>query len=113
MSPWLVFAVVMLLGRIMRRNEAFVILAFAGLAALATWWLSQALGSSIGIGIVGFGVSVIVVGLVYLVFGVALVLSHGTPFLKSPAIYGLYIVSGFIGAGLFYAIDAGLRLLGA
>jgi hypothetical protein len=113
MSPWLVFAVVMLLGRVMRRNEAFGILAFAGIAALATWWLSQALGSSIGVGIVGFGVSVIVVGLVYLVFGVALVLSDGTPFLKSPAIYGLYIVSGFIGAGLLYAIDAGLRLLGA
>jgi hypothetical protein len=110
-SPWMVFAIVMLLGRIMRRNEALGMLLFAGIAALATWWLSQSLGSSIGLGIAGFAVSVIVVGAMYLVFGVFLVLSDGTPFLKSPGIYGLYILSGFIGAGLLLAIDAGLKWL--
>lgn len=112
-SPWLVFAVAMLIGRVMRRHEALVIVVLAGIAALATWWLSQALGSSIGLGVVGFGASVIIVGVMFLVFGVALVLSHGTPFLQSPVQYGVYILSGFAGALLFYAIDAGLRLLGA
>lgn len=112
-SPWIVFAIVMLLGRIMRRNEALGMLVLAGIAALATWWLSQALGSSIGLGLAGFAVSVIVVGVMYLIFGVFLVLSDATPFLKSPGIYGLYIVSGFVGAALFLAIDAGLKLLGA
>ena len=112
-SSWIVFAIVMLLGRIMRRNEALGMLVLAGIAALATWWLSQALGSSIGLGLAGFAVSVIVVGVMYLIFGVFLVLSDATPFFKSPGIYGLYIVSGFIGAALFLAIDAGLKLLGA
>jgi hypothetical protein len=113
MSSWLVFGVVMLLGRIMRRNEALGIFVFAGIAALATWWLSQALGSAGGAGIAGFAVSVIVVGVMYLVFGVFLVLSDGTSFFKSPGIYGLYIVSGFLGAALLFAVDAGLKLLGA
>jgi hypothetical protein len=112
-SSWLVFAVVMLLGRVMRRNEAFGLLAFAGIAALAAWWLSQTLASSIGVGIAGFGMSIIVVAAVYLVFGLILVLSDGTPFFKSPGIYGLYIVGGFAGAGLLVAIDAVLRRLGA
>jgi hypothetical protein len=111
MSSWIVFAIVMLLSRVMRRNEALGLLAFAGIAALATWWLSQGLGSSIGVGIAGFGMSVIIVGAVYLVFGVFLVLSDGTPFFKSPGIYGLYIVSGFAGAGLLVAVDAVLRRL--
>jgi hypothetical protein len=112
-SPWIVFALVMLLSRVMRRHEAFGLVAFAGIAALATWWLSQALGSSIGVGIAGFGMSVIAVGAVYLVFGVMLVLSDGTPFLKSPGLYGLYIISGFAAAGLLVAIDAVLQRLGA
>jgi hypothetical protein len=112
-SSWIVLAIVMLLSRVMRRNEAFGLFAFAGIAALATWWLSQVLGSSIGVGIAGFGVSIIIVGAVYLVFGVFLVLSDGTPFFKSPGIYGLYIVSGFAVAGLLVAIDAVLRRLGA
>jgi hypothetical protein len=112
-SPWIVFAIIMWLGRIMQRNEALGMLVLAGIAALATWWLSQAFGSSIGIGLAGFAVSVIVIGIMYLIFGAFLVLSHDTPFFKSPGIYGLYIVSGFVGAGLLLAIDAGLKLLGA
>ena len=66
-----------------------------------------------GVGILGFAISVIVVGAVYLVFGAFLVLSDGTPFLKSPGVYGLYLVSGFVGAALFFAVDAGLKRLGA
>lgn len=113
MSSWIVFAIVMLLGRVMRGNEALGLFVFACIAGLAAWWLSGVLGSSIGVGVAGFGMSVIVVGAVYLVFGVFLVLSDGTPFFKSPGIYGLYIVSGFAGAGLLVAIDAVFRRLGA
>jgi hypothetical protein len=109
-SSWIIFGIAMWFGGIMKRNEAMGVLVFAGIAALTTWWLSQAVGSASGLGIAGFAVSVIVVGIVYLVFGVALTLS-GKPFATSPGIYGVYILGGFVNAGVLLVIDAGVRWL--
>jgi hypothetical protein len=107
-SAWIVFGLVMWVGGLAKRQEAMGVLVFAGAAALATWWVAQALGHPAGSGIAGFGISVIAVGVMYLVLGVALVLS-GKPFANSPAVYGLYILSGFVNAGVLWAIDWGVR----
>jgi hypothetical protein len=108
-APWIVLGVALLLGGIMPRNGALVFLVLAGVAALMTWWLSQAIGSIGGTGVVGFAGSVIVAS--SLLVAAALALSNRKPFLESRGVLGLYILSGFIIAGVLLAIDAGLKRL--
>jgi hypothetical protein len=107
-SPWLVFAVVVWVGGIVKRSEMRGVLILAGVAAFATWWMSQAVGYPAGLGIAGFAVSVIIMGAIYLILGLGLVAS-AKRFADSPAVHGLYILSGFVGAGVLWSIDWGLR----
>jgi hypothetical protein len=70
--------------------------------------MSQAAGYPAGLGIAGFAVSVMMVGAIYLILGLGFIAS-GKAFSDSPAVHGLYILSGFVNAGVLWAIDWGLR----
>ena len=122
-------------------DQLFAAIAIA-LAALVTWLLSLVVGSAAGLGLAGIASVVVLFGLVLLVAGWAavrrsrLVVAGGLrpaaglglrppPELRAAALaqeeengkfwllWGLTILGGFVGALCVFAVDAGLKLLGA
>ena len=83
----------------------------SALSVLITWLLALALGSAVGLGLAGLACMVALFGVILI--GIDTDLRSSGHFAEINLFWGLNILGGFVGAAFVFAVDAGLKLLGA
>jgi len=110
---FLILFVVMVSGESVWLIGLIVASGTSALAALATWLLSLVVGHAGGLGLAGLACVVVLFGLFLVSAEVFLQSEDGGPTEPQFLWWGLTILGGFVGAAFVFAVDAGLKLLGA